>query len=94
VKNEIPFAIKAADDQLLDLIGFIDRNPDYQLVVLSSMGQAAVVDSRPLYNQAMITDVAKFMQYFGFSKSDWEPKLAMAPEIVVNIKNLNHDKFL
>lgn len=93
-KNEIPLAVKEADNQLLDLMEFIDRNPGYQLAVISSMGQAAVRDSRPLFNQVMITDITKFMQYFGISKSDWSPKLAMAPEIVVNFKHSNPEKLL
>lgn len=84
-KNEIPHAVRVANWQLKKLIEFVDSNEEYQLLVCSSMGQAAVEAVVPTYNQALITDIQSLVRYFGVEDDSWKPNLAMAPQIVLTI---------
>lgn len=86
-KGEIPAAVHEANGQLAQLIRFVDANPGFRLLVLSSMGQAAVRDVEPVHRQVLISDVEKLMSFLGISKEDWEPRLSMAPLVVVRLKN-------
>lgn len=80
--GEIPHAVRVADYQLRKLIDYCDKF-DTELIVCSSMGQAAVKSVEPLNSQVLITNVNKLMSYIGFSPDLWRPKLAMAPRVVV-----------
>lgn len=81
---EIPHAVRVADQQLSLLINFA-KNNGYRLVVLSSMGQGAVDDAEAIHSQILITDLKALMAYLGFSADEWEPKLAMAPQVVASV---------
>lgn len=82
---EIPHAVKVADQQLGYLIKFAEKN-NCRLVVLSSMGQGAVEDVEPLHRQVILTNISNLMSYLGFQQDEWEPRLAMAPRVVVKPK--------
>ena len=86
-RHEIPHAVKVANDQLASLIKLVRQKTDYRLVVLSSMGQAAVKDAQITENQVLITDISKLLSYIGINDNQWEPRLSMAPLIVIKIKN-------
>ncbi len=88
--KEIPYAITVANFQLDYLINFADLN-NYRLIVLSSMGQNAVHNVEPLHSQVLITNVGTLMHYLGFSRNEWEPRLGMAPRLVVSMRT---DRFL
>ncbi|MEM8751213.1 MAG: hypothetical protein AAGF28_13010 [Pseudomonadota bacterium] len=93
-KNEIPYAVHQANDQLAELIRFVDNHPGYRLVVLSSMGQAAVADVEPISNQVLITDLEKLLSSVGMPRDEWEPRLTMAPLVVVNLKSAEGEEKL
>ncbi len=80
-QREIPHAIKVANEQLHRLIKFCDVN-SCRLIVLSSMGQAAVKSATSIKTQVLITDLGRLMEFIGISKDEWEPRLSMAPRIV------------
>ena len=80
-REKIPHAIKVANEQLLRLINYCVSN-SCRLVVLSSMGQAAVKSAKSIKTQVLITDVTRLLQFIGFSKDEWEPRLSMAPRVV------------
>ena len=82
--QEIPHSVAVANRQLEYLIKFSDRN-DYRLIVLSSMGQNAVHDVKPIHSQILITDISKLMSYLGFARDEWEPRLGMAPLVVASL---------
>jgi len=86
-RQEIPFTVDVANSQLAELMTFVEHNNDYRLVVLSSMGQAAVQDVEPVSKHILITDVEKLLSFIGMSKNDWEPRLSMAPRVVIKLKN-------
>jgi hypothetical protein len=83
--KEIPHSITVANRQLDYLIRFSDLN-SYRLIVLSSMGQHAVHNVKPLHSQVIITNVDVLMNYLGFSRNEWEPCLGMAPRLVVSMR--------
>ncbi len=81
-KHEIPHAVNVANYQLEKLIEFCDTN-DHRLIVASSMGQNAVQDVEPIRSQVLITDIKKLLSYLGITQEMWEPRLSMAPRIVI-----------
>tara|TARA_B100000925_G_scaffold43157_1_gene28127 strand:+ start:220 stop:1629 length:1410 start_codon:yes stop_codon:yes gene_type:complete len=94
-KNEIPFTIYEANDQIQKLINFVNKNKSYSLVVLSSMGQAAVDGSEMVDNEIIIEKLDNLMQFLGIEKNAWEKRPAMVPQYIVKIKDQNNRiKFL
>ena len=61
------------------MVRFTDRNPEYQIWVTTSMGQAAT-EAKPLATQLYINDVRRFMTALGFAPADWSQRPAMLPE--------------
>ena len=99
-KSEIPHAVKVANFQLNKLLQFCDKF-DFELIVCSSMGQDAVEDVTPISKQVLITNVRSLLRYLNVPDKDWEPRLSMAPRVVIrilsgaNLPNLaNLDKIL
>lgn len=84
--GEIPHAIKVANRQLEALLKYCNSS-GAELIVCSSMGQGAVADVKPIKKQVLITNIKKFLSYLGLSENDWEPRLAMAPRVVIKPKN-------
>lgn len=80
--GEIPHAVKVANFQLSKLVSHCIEN-DEELVVCSSMGQAAVEDSFKVESQVLITNIRKLLRYIGISDDEWEPRLSMAPIVMV-----------
>lgn len=85
-RGEIPHAVRVANYQLGKLIKLCDLKGS-ELIVSSSMGQAAVENVNPVERQILITNLNKFMNYLGIMRDEWEPKLAMAPLIVFRPKS-------
>ena len=85
--GEIPHAIKVANAQLERLLRYADKE-GRELIVCSSMGQAAVKNTHPVESEILITNIKTLMGYLGLAPSDWEPRLSMAPQVVVTPKTL------
>ena len=81
-KHEIPHALSVADIQLNSLVEFCDAT-GYELIVCSSMGQAAVPNAQPLSNQVLIKDLKALMKFCALQEADWEQQLAMAPRVII-----------
>jgi hypothetical protein len=84
--GEILFALDNADAMLERLGRFIKRNPEYQLMLLSSMGQDAV-KARPIESQLYIKDSKMFMSCFGVDNFEAMP--AMLPQFNFKVKDEN-----
>lgn len=80
--GEIPHAVKVANFQLQRIINFCNKT-NSELIVCSSMGQGAVENVEPLETQVLITNIRKLMSYIGLTNEDWQPKLSMAPRVVI-----------
>lgn len=91
--GEIDFTMRAADRMLARLFHFVDRNPEWTLVVASSMGQAATT-AKPVETQLYATDVARFMAFLGVPSEAWHEQPAMLPQLVVVVSDEHRDAFL
>lgn len=81
-QSEIPHAVTVANFQLGKLLQFCNKT-DSELIVCSSMGQAAVRNVEKVYKQVLITNIRKLLNYLGISETDWEPRMSMAPSVVI-----------
>jgi len=84
--GEIPHAIKVTNYQLSRLINYCKSN-NSELIVCSSMGQAAVSNTTIKHKLVMITNLKNLLDYLGINRTDWEPRLSMAPQVVIMPKN-------
>ncbi len=78
--GEIDFAMGWLDDMFERLTTFMDRNPEYLLVVASSMGQHATDGSR-IDSQLYLRDPGKLMERIGLGPEEWQRRPAMDPDI-------------
>lgn len=84
--DEIDAAMRDTDLMLKQLVRFVEGQPDYSLLVLSSMGQAAI-EHEVVHNQLVIKDLGAFMNCLGFSASQYDILPGMEPEYVVRFHN-------
>jgi hypothetical protein len=77
--GEIIFTMKKADEMIRRLVEFVNQNPDYNLWILSSMGQAAF-EAEAIETQLYISDMQKFMDFFGVNKTEWTSRPSMLPQ--------------
>ena len=84
--GEIPFAMGEADLQIRDLMKFVESDQRYALVVVTSMGQAAVNDVASLVRtQLNFADLRAFMRLLGIPDDQWRRERAMVPIYMVNV---------
>ena len=84
--GEIPHAVKVANYQLSLLINYC-KSTGSELIICSSMGQEAVLNTTVKHKLVMISNLKKLLNYLGIKRSDWEPRLSMAPQVVIMPKN-------
>ena len=84
--GEIPHAVKVTNYQLTRLINYC-KSKGSELIVCSSMGQAAVVNTTIKRKLVLITNLKNLLGYLGIKKTDWEPRLSMSPQVVITPKN-------
>ena len=83
--GEIDNAMMEADYMIGQLDKFVSKNPEYSVLVVASMGQAAE-EHDIIECQLVIKDFDRFMGAYGFTKDDYEKKPGMEPEYVVAFK--------
>ena len=81
--GEILFALDQADIMLTRLGKFVTKNPDYKLIIASSMGQDAV-KARPVKSQLYIKNAEQFLSCLGVNSFDSLP--AMLPQFNFKLK--------
>ncbi|MEQ1605890.1 MAG: hypothetical protein ABL999_13585 [Pyrinomonadaceae bacterium] len=89
--GEIMFAMDKTDKMLARLAGFIVKNPEYKLLVTSSMGQNAV-ECEPIETQLYVDDKTKFMTMLGVESADFEPLPSMLPQFNFSIAETRKDE--
>jgi len=77
-KHEIEYAMDVTDSFVCRLLEFVEANPQYILLLGSSMGQQAC-NGEPNDNYLEIEDFARFMQGLGFPPEAYARKTAMFP---------------
>jgi hypothetical protein len=90
--GEIDFTMGKFDEFLRRLVRFSDTNPEYQIWVTTSMGQAATV-ARACESQLYLMEPEKFMQGLGVGPADWEQRPAMLPQCNVVVREGLVDAF-
>jgi hypothetical protein len=79
-RGELDWAMGRADQMLGRMMRFVDKNPDYVLVIASSMGQFAT-HAQPLETQVFVTDLGDFVSLMGLPREHgWEIRPAMLPQ--------------
>lgn len=91
--GEIDFSLKLLDSMLGRLFKFADNNPDYEVWMTSSMGQAAT-EANPKTSALLPLNLPKFMEAMGLSSADWESRPAMLPQVNVKVDNAKFDNFV
>src|SRR5262249_10298635 len=66
------------------LIRFVRCNPEYQIWICTSMGQAATVAS-PISTQLYVMDMMTFMRALGVEPGEWEQRPAMLPRYAMRV---------
>lgn len=92
--GEIPFAIKEADDQIGRLMAFCEKSGDYQLVVTTSMGQAAVEDRAPVNTAVTINSLTRLLDQLGVERDAWTRRPSMAPQYNLQISGEAKRRFV
>lgn len=78
--NEIIYTMNVADKMLEKIANFVNSNPEYKLLIASSMGQEAV-ECEPLETQLSLQDSSKFFKNLGIdSLEDVKELPAMIPQ--------------
>jgi hypothetical protein len=78
-RQEIDWTMRMADRMFGRLVAFADRNPQYQVWVATSMGQAATT-AKAIETQLYVQDLGKFMGALGFTPDQWSQRPAMLPQ--------------
>ena len=84
--GEIDAAMDEADYMLDKLDKFTKDNPEFTVLVVASMGQAAV-EHKPEYNQLLIGNFTSFMSVLGFKPDEYRKLTGMEPEYVVEFNS-------
>ncbi|MBL0052762.1 MAG: hypothetical protein IPP29_15245 [Bacteroidetes bacterium] len=83
-KNEIDFTMNKFDKFFNEMVAFANENPDYKIVVASSMGQASTV-AELLDSQLLMGNEAKFFEFLKMDASQWKHVPSMFPQYNVTI---------
>ena len=90
--GEIDFAMEKFDEFFKELTTFADANPDYQVVVASSMGQKGTI-AELVKTRTSVQDVSKLMSKLGLKANEWEIRPAMHPQCNVMIQGSKIQEF-
>ena len=85
-RHEVDAALDLADRQLAALLVEAGRAPGTVVLVVSSMGQAAMDEGEVRHRQLHLADPGRLFRTLGLDDSAWEPLRAMAPRFVFRIE--------
>jgi hypothetical protein len=83
-QDEIAFAMSEADRFVARLMGFVSSNPEYVLLVATSMGQSANGGDAH-HTELMIVNHETFMEAVGVPKGKWKRRPTMAPDYTYEV---------
>jgi hypothetical protein len=75
-----------------ELVGFVNANPEYKLVVASSMGQASTT-AKLLESQLYIANEETFFSFLKMGTADWKHVPSMFPQYNVHISEGREEHF-
>jgi len=91
-QDEINFTMGKFDRFFARLVNFADENPEYQIWVATSMGQAAT-RGRPCESQLYCVDPKTFMAALGVQPDEWTSRPAMLPQCNVVVAETKATEF-
>ncbi len=83
--GEVPHAMDVLDDMLTKITAYVESRRDTVLMLVSSLGQAAIQEARPTDGFTTIVDVEKLMGFLGFEPDQYSTANAMAPCISIDL---------
>ena len=83
---EVPHAMDVLDDMLAKVIAYVESRDDTVLMLVSSLGQAAIQEARPTDGFTTIVDVDRLMAFLGFEPHQYRTANAMAPCISIDLE--------
>lgn len=84
--SEIDYAMNKFDGFLSDLLGFIKSNPEFKLVIASSMGQESTL-AMEQKSELLAKDFDKLLEKLGFIPEDYNMLPAMHPQYNASFKD-------
>lgn len=78
-RSEIDWTMKVTDRMFESLVRFANKHTEYQIWVVTSMGQAAT-QATEVETQLYLVDLDKFMRQLGFESTEWAQRPAMLPQ--------------
>jgi len=90
--GEIVYTMKKADEMIGRLVKYIEKNPEYSLWILSSMGQHAV-EAREIYTDLFVTNGKRFMDNFNLGSDSFELRPSMVPQFNVQVHSDKRKEF-
>ncbi len=81
-KDEIDVAMDHADHMLGKLRGFVEKHPEYRVLVVGSMGQHAI-EHEVVRNQLVVGNFDNFAKFLGIPEGNAKRLASMEPENVV-----------
>jgi hypothetical protein len=82
--DEINYAMKQADDMVGKLLSFVDKYPEYNLILATSMGQSANL-GKSISKQIYVKNPEKFMNKLLLNSEEWTRRRVMLPRFAVLI---------
>ena len=87
-KNEIPYCMDQLDQMVEKIEHFIKKNPEYKLVIASSMGQEAT-NANLIYHELFLSDYQKLSKVIG---TEIKPLSAMHPQYNFSVDHESADR--
>lgn len=91
-KGEIEHAMLEAAFQISKLIRFTRANPEYVLMVVSSMGQEANEADR-IERQLMLNEPGKLFAHLGIPAGEWQRQPGMEPVYIFTVLEPSRERF-
>lgn len=83
--DEIAWSMDATDRMLGRLLRWAAADPEREVWIATSMGQAATRADNQATSQLYLEDVDRFMAYFGWGPRDFVQQPAMRPRVVIAV---------
>ncbi len=87
-KDEIYYAMKITHHIIERLLQFAKMNPECEIWICSSMGQAPVQGYESISSQLFMTDAEKFLKALGVDPSKYNQKPTMMPRITLEADSI------
>jgi hypothetical protein len=82
-RDTVDFAMQLVEEIVAEAIAWTRANPELRIVFATSMGQHAVTYPELEGYEPAVRDLGQLLDAAGVARSDWEPALAMVPQVAL-----------